>query len=169
MQEKFDYTANELNQLRIIIIALTTGLTLFCIMFVWFASGQVSGMSNSQNSSSIAPTLRIVHLVLTLILLWMSKFIGDGILSGRIRTRTAIVGQVASPFMRYRTSVIVRLALLEAATLFGGIVFNLSATSMSSDPTLYLHLLPLLFFFMAAKSWYPTDFKMEEIKRRFEE
>jgi len=169
MREEFNYTSKDLSQLRIIIIALVTGLTLYCIIALWLASEQVSTLPASQDPSSIIPILRIVHVILTLVLLWMSKFIGDRILSGRTKTRTLVVGQVPTPFMRYRMSVIVRLALLEAAILFGAVILTLSGSLVNGDSTLYLHLLPLLLFFMAARSWYPTDFKMAEIKRRFEE
>ncbi len=116
------------------------------------------------NAETSEMAFRIIHAVVFLFAIFASKFIGDKILSGKIQNQGAIA---QTPFMRYRTSIIVRLALLDGATLFGAVIFMQASLSGASDTTYYLHLLPLLILLLSAKSFYPTDFKLAELARAF--
>ncbi len=173
MTEQFTYTQNELKPLKIIIIALSVGITILSILAIVFANGGTSMLDSNgviadpDRGPNVASIMRIIHIVITLSLLAIAKFVGDGILSGKIKTRTLIVGEVPTLFMRYRMSVIVRLALIEAAAMFGAIVFNLSVSATGPNPIYYLHFIPLVIFLLMAKSLYPTDFKMAEVARKY--
>ncbi|MEP7235520.1 MAG: hypothetical protein ABI778_09515 [Ignavibacteriota bacterium] len=163
MQEQFIYTEKDVKQMRIIIIALCCGVSFICLIAIMLGSAPMpSQQINGPETNDMA--LRIIHAVLSLCAIIGSKFIGDKILSGKVNNRGA---KVQSPFMRYRSSVIIRIALLEGVTLFGAVIFLQASVSGSIDATYYLHLLPLPILLLSARSFYPTDFKLAELSRAF--
>lgn len=166
MTDELIFSAKEMNPIKIIIIALCVGATVFSVIAVFAATNQVDLPSSSPTDVGVRITdvLRIVHLFVTLLALFMAKFLGDKMLTGKMNVRTR-TEEPMNLSMRYRSSVIVRLALLEGATLFGGIVFMQSSEQGSKEPLLYLHFLPLVFLLVAAKSLYPTEQKIADISR----
>ena len=163
MQEQFIYTEKDVKQMRLIIIALCCFITFLCLIAIMLGSAQTAS-SQIPGFESGEMAFRIIHGVLFLFVIFASKFIGDKILSGTIQNRGAIV---QTPFMRYRSSIIVRLAMLEGATIFGAVIFLQASVSGAFDETYYLHLLPLPVMLLTAKSFYPTDFKLAELARAF--
>ena len=171
-----DQTTNptpNLKTLRIIIIALATMTTIFTLAMLSAGSG--FGTSDSGPVS----TFRIIHLLMTIIFILLSKFIAAKILSGKINLQSRFRGfnilqftpETFTPsfYQRYASAAIVQLALTEVTVLFGGIVFLLAsqAGEVQSDPTYYLHFLPLFYFIATAAKLLPTEQKLSDLERMY--
>jgi len=148
----------ELRTMQIIVIAVPAGAALFSIIVL--AMGNATSQAAPVTDSSL-PVMRIVHLALTLYVLAISKFLAKKVLSGKMKMRTNVVGQEQTFVQRYRSALIIQLALTEGCVLFGGVIFLIASTAgaVRTDPSYYFHFLPLLFFLVQAKILYPTEEK----------
>ena len=110
--------------------------------------------------------LRLVHLGLTLIAVVLQKYLYDRMLSGKIQTRAAF-GKTMTFGRKYLIATIVRLAILEGASLFGLIVLMAGtiAGAVKDDPTYYLHLLPVVLLLIVAWISYPSVRRITELTR----
>ena len=162
-----------LKPLRVAIIAFATMTTIFTFVIL--------GISSGNATSDLGPmsTFRIIHLVMTIILILLSRVIPAKILSGKINLQSRFPGinpaQLTSEtftlsfYQRYASAAIVQLALIEATVLFGGIVFLLAshAGEVQSDPTYYLHFLPLFYFLATSAKLLPTEQKLNDLQRMY--
>ncbi len=162
-----------LKPLRIIIVALVTMTTIFTLIMARTSSGI--------GTSYLGPvsTFRIIHLLMTIILILLSRFIGEKILSGKINVQSRLPGNdsrqltfdtfTLSFYQRYASAAIVQLALTEVSVLFGGIVFLLASQKgeVLSNPIYYLHFLPLFYFITTAAKLLPTEQKLIDMEKMY--
>jgi hypothetical protein len=165
MPDETPITERELRPLKAICIALPVGATLFAIVAIIIgSSGSPASVSDMQSEGYL--TLRIIHLVITVFVLLLSKFISERILSGTLQ-QSMLRGMTLSFMTRYKIAAVVQLALIELSVLFGIVVFLTASIggSIRTDLTYYLHLLPLLFFIFQARMLYPTEQKLTDLMR----
>ena len=158
--------AAKVKQLQIVVIALVTGVILFCLVAIFLAT---SYSGPTPPADTLMP-LRLIHLVLCVLIIAATRIIPPMILSGKISPRNP-AGEPPSFVQKYVSATIVHLALLEGMTLFGLVVFMTAATGgkVFTDSTYYLHFLPLLFFILQAKILFPTEEKFNELQRQYGE
>jgi len=162
--ENVPYTEAELRPLKVICFALPTGVILFTFLIFL-----VAGQNTPMPGASPLGVLRLVHAVVTAIALIAQRFLFEKALSGSLPSAAPRIG--ASTFLaRYRTAMILKLAFFEGAALFGLVLLMIAATGvgLGSDPTLYLHLLPIFFLIGASFSCYPTIDKLAALERRYQ-
>jgi hypothetical protein len=151
-----------LRTLQIIVTALPIGGCIFAAIILLLLNE-----TQPTEASDDLHVLRWLHLGLTIYGLIASKFLGDRILSGKMKT--AASGQPATFFQRYSQSIIVRLAIIEGNTLFGMVIFLIASEGglVKADASYYLHLLPLCMLIVASMILYPTEEKMMAEERKF--
>jgi hypothetical protein len=166
------YDGTGLKQLKTICFAIPFMATLFCIIALINSFGNFKilstffGFPDTASAPAGLQTLRIIHLVITIIVVFASRLIGEKVLA----SKNQLSGQEPTPiFARYRTSVIVQLALIEGAVLFGAIVVMVTPPPViQNDPTYYLHLTPLVLLILRAMQLSPTADKLEMISRAYQ-
>jgi len=153
--------SDALRGLKMICIALASGVILFSIIAISLGS---DGPSTLDGSSLIV--LRVAHLLVTAAAILGQKFFYERILSGKLSLRydpQSLVG-------RYRIATIVKLALFEGSALFGLVIILIASTGgfLNADFTLYLHLIPVLLLIGAARNCYPSDQKIVDLARSYQ-
>jgi hypothetical protein len=151
---------DQIRLLKFICIALPAGMILFSVIAI-----SVEGAGTSTYDASTFVMLRIAHLLITVAAISGQKFFYQRILSGKLSNRYAQLSIAA----RYCTAAIVKLAGFEGSALFGLVLILNASTGgmMNSDPTLYIHLLPVLLLIGAAWSSYPSEQKIAELSRLY--
>ncbi|HEY6172568.1 MAG TPA: hypothetical protein VIX80_09955 [Candidatus Kapabacteria bacterium] len=157
-------TPKQLKPLKIICFAIPFFGTVFCIIALF-----IGGNGSEAGSSDTLNTLRIVHLILTLTSLFSSKFIADKVISGSLEVE--VRDTVQTTFLqKYQAYTIIQLAVIEGAVLFGGVILIQTPQSvLQSDPTYYLHLLPLALLWMRSIQLSPTIDKIEQLSRQYQQ
>jgi hypothetical protein len=142
--------SDALRGLKIICIALPAGVILFSVIAISLGS---DGPGTLDASTLII--LRVAHLIVTAIAMFIQKFLSERILSGKLSIRYGPQSLVA----RYRAATIVKLALIEGSALFGLVLIVIASTGgfLKTDITMYLHLIPVLLLIGAAQSSYPSE------------
>jgi hypothetical protein len=151
--------AKQLNALRLICFALPAGAALFTI--IAFAIGP----EGAATSSVAVPTLRVVLLLMAIPMLVVPKILKDKILSGKQALKSG-----DNTFLnRYYTASIVQLAMVEGITLFSAVILiQIPPAVKASDPISYLHLIPLFWLVLVARSVYPSVEKLEALQQYYQ-
>lgn len=159
--ESVIYTREELRPLQVICIALPVGVILFTLVALSIGSD-----GTPTTDLAALTTMRLVHAALTAFALFAQKLFFVRALTGKIKSGQ---GDGPQPFLtRYRTAMIVRLALVEGAALFGLVILVIASTGgvLRNDSTLYLHLIPVLLLIGIAQVSFPTQQKLVELERQ---
>jgi hypothetical protein len=157
-------TPQSLKQLRIIVVfsvilTITLSIGMVIAGFAAVSPDHLNGL----------PALRIIHVVITILVIIFSNMIAKKILEGKLRLQRRFpnVDASLSFFQRYTMSTVARVALIEGAAIFGAVLFYYAASTgaVGADPTYYLHFLPLLIFIAQAGKLYPTEEKVNALKQ----
>jgi hypothetical protein len=158
------FTGTDLRGLKIICIALPAGVVFFSIVAISLGS---DGPSTLDGSTLIV--LRIAHVIVTVVAILSQKFLYERILSGKLSPKLLGYGTLSFA-ARYRMATIVKLALIEGSALFGLVLIVIASTGgfLKTDFTLYLHLIPVLMLIGAAQSSYPSEQKIVDLARLYQ-
>ncbi|MFI5202372.1 MAG: hypothetical protein ACHQNE_08290 [Candidatus Kapaibacterium sp.] len=164
MDNKEFFPAGDRRTLKVICVALPAGVILMTLIALSISSEKTTTLN-----AATLDAIRVVHVVVTAAAILIQKFLYRRILEGKIPLGWPrnIGGTFA---MRYRVATIVKLALFEGSALFG-IVIILTASIggfLQSDPTLYLHLIPVLMLLGAAQGSYPSDQKIATLAQAYQ-
>ncbi|HET9135151.1 MAG TPA: hypothetical protein VFO76_00830 [Candidatus Kapabacteria bacterium] len=148
----------QLNALKLICFVLPTGAGLFTIIAFFLGP----------DSSSFAtdPTiLRIVLLAMAVALFSVQRLLRKKLLSGNQAMRSG-----DNTFInRYYTASLVQLATTEGVALFSAVILIQIPPSVKAiDPISYLHLLPLFWLVLVARSVYPSTEKIEALQQYYQ-
>jgi hypothetical protein len=159
MQTEALLTDGELKRLRIVCISLASFSTLFNLLCIYLGQRQVDPIGTDEGMWA----LRMVNIIMTVILFYGSKIIAGWVLSGKIPSAT---GSLFS--QRYATAIIIQLAMVEASALFAGVIFFMTPPLMyQNDPTIYLHLLPVVLLLVQTMRLIPTPEKIVAVAQRY--
>ena len=166
MNDQLLFPEQERTSLRIICILLSAGIVLLSFVAVLVP---LAGSGTHGTSPSTMAILRLIHFAITLIAVVLQKYLYDRMLSGKIKTRAAF-GTTMTFGRKYLIATIVRLAILEGASLSGLIVLMAGtiAGSVKDDPTYYLHLIPVVLLLAAAWVSYPSEGRVGELTREYQ-
>jgi hypothetical protein len=150
--------------MKVICVALPAGVVLMALVAVFIGTDEPTPM----DSSTAMIVLRLVHVVIIGVVLLADKFFYPRILDGKFPlSRFQSGGDSFST--RYRVATIVKLALFEGAALYGNVLVIIASTGgwLRADPSMYLHLIPVLMLIGAARSSYPSDQKIADLSRLY--
>jgi len=148
----------QLNALKLICFALPTGAGLFTIIAFFLGSEE-------QASSIDITTLRLILLIVTAVVFFTQQMLKTRILSGKQSMKSGD----NSFINRYYTSSIIQLAMAEGITLFSAVILMMIPPSVkAADTTSYIHVLPLFWLVLVARSIYPSAEKLEALQQQYQ-
>ena len=97
-------------------------------------------------------------------------FIAQQVLTRKVLSGNQVMKSGDNTFInRYYVSSLVRLATTEGVALFGAVILiQIPQSVKASDPISFLHLLPLFWLVLVARSVYPSPEKLEALQQYYQ-
>jgi hypothetical protein len=122
------------------------------------------------DESSLSPTTDPTILRFVLLGLAVFMFIAQQVLRRKVLSGNQAMKSGDNTFInRYYVSSLVRLATTEGVALFSAVILiQIPQSVKASDPISFLHLLPLFWLVLVARSVYPSPEKLEALQQYYQ-